>query len=149
MQNIIFASVTELARAIRSRQVSSVEVLKAHLDRIEALNPKLNAVVQLSAQAALKEASKADQALAQNEPKGSLCGVPMTIKDSFDTAGVVSTWGTQGRVNTIPDRDATVVARLKAAGAILMGKTNTPELTLSYETDNLIYGRTSLSLQLR
>jgi amidase len=143
MQNIIFASVTELARAIRSRQVSSVEAVKAHLDRIETLNPKLNAVVQLSAQAALKEASEADQALARNELKGPLCGVPMTIKDSFDTAGVVSTWGTQGRVNTIPDQDATVVARLKAAGAILMGKTNTPELTLSYETDNLIYGRTN------
>jgi amidase len=143
MQNIIFASVTELTQAIRSKQVSSVEVVKAHLDRIETLNPKLNAVVQLSAQAALKEASEADQALARNEPKGPLCGVPMTIKDSFDTAGVVSAWGTQGRVNTIPDQDATVVARLKAAGAILMGKTNTPELTLSYETDSLIYGRTN------
>jgi amidase len=67
----------------------------------------------------------------------------MTIKDSFDTAGVVSTWGTPGRVNTVPDRDATVVARLKAAGAILLGKTNTPEFTLSFETNNPIYGRTN------
>jgi amidase len=136
MKDLIFASVTELAQAIRSKKVSSVEVVQACLDHIEAISPKLNAVVQLTAQAALKQAGEADQALAQNGPKGPLHGVPMTIKDSFDTAGVVSTWGTPGRVNYIPDQDATVVARLKAAGAILIGKTNTPEFTLSFETDN-------------
>jgi amidase len=143
MTALIYASVTELAQAIQSKQVSSVEVVKAHLDRIEALNPKLNAVVELTAQAALEQAAQADQALAKDGPKGPLHGVPMTIKDSFDTAGVVSTWGTPGRANTIPDQDATVVARLKAAGAILVGKTNTPEFTLSYETDNPIHGRTN------
>lgn len=67
----------------------------------------------------------------------------MTIKDSFDTAGVVSTWGTVGRAGCVPEKDATIVSRLKAAGAILLGKTNTPELTLSYETDNRVYGRTN------
>jgi amidase len=143
MDELIFCSVTSLAQAIRSRQVSSLEVAKAYLDRIEAVNPRLNAVVQLTAEAALKEADQADRALAQEGPVGPLHGVPMTIKDSFDTAGVVSTWGTPGRAHYAPGQDATVVARLKAAGAILMGKTNTPEFTLSYETDNPIYGRTN------
>lgn len=143
MEDLIFASVTELAQAIRSKQVSSVEVVKAYLDRIEAVNPKLNAVVCLTADTALKQADEADRTLAQKRVIGPLHGVPMTIKDSFDTAGVVSTWGTPGRVEHIPSQDATVVARLKAAGAILIGKTNTPEFTLSFETDNPIYGCTN------
>ncbi|MEM7343096.1 MAG: amidase [Chloroflexota bacterium] len=143
MEELIFASVRELTQAIRAKQVSSVEVVKAYLDRIKALNPKLNAVVQLTADAALKQAGEADQLLAREGTTGPLHGIPMTIKDSFDTAGVVSTWGTPGRINYIPDQDAPVVARLKAAGAILIGKTNTPEFTLSYETDNPIYGRTN------
>src|SRR5262249_40683490 len=75
--------------------------------------------------------------------RGPLHGVPMTIKDSLDTAGVISTGGTKGRAALVPEQDATVVARLRAAGAILLGKTNTPELTLSGETDNLVYGRTN------
>ncbi|MEM7133879.1 MAG: amidase [Chloroflexota bacterium] len=143
MENLIFASVTAIAQAIRAKEVSSVEVVQAYLQRIEAVNPKLNAVVQLSAETALEQAHQADAALAQGEVAGPLHGVPMTIKDSFDTAGVVSTWGTPGRASTIPDQDATIVARLKTAGAILMGKTNTPEFTLSFETDNPVYGRTN------
>src|SRR5262249_47745658 len=75
--------------------------------------------------------------------KGPLHGVPMTIKDSFDTAGVISTAGTKGRANFVPTQDAIAVARLRRAGAILLGKTNTPELTLAFETNNLIYGRTN------
>jgi amidase len=89
------------------------------------------------------EALAADQALARGELRGPLHGVPITIKDSLDTAGVISTGGTQGRAAYKPQQDATVVARLRAAGAILLGKTNTPELTLSGETDNLVYGRTN------
>ena len=143
MDSIIYASVTELAQAIRDKRVSSVEVVEACLQRIDEVNPKLNAVVQLTAGSALEQARAADAALAHGEINGPLHGVPMTIKDSFDTAGVISTAGTLGRANFVPDQDATVVARVKAAGAILMGKTNTSELTLSFDPDNLVYGRTN------
>jgi amidase len=107
------------------------------------VNPSLNAVVQLRAEAAQAEAQAADAALARGQIMGPLHGVPMTIKDSLDTAGVITTGGTTGRASFVPVQDATVVARLRAAGAILLGKTNTPELTLAGETDNLIYGRTN------
>ncbi len=143
MENLIYASVTELARSIQAKEVSSVEVVNAYLERIEAVNPKLNAVVQLTADAALEQAREADTALARGELKGPLHGIPMTVKDSFDTAGLVSTWGTPGRARYVPGQDATVVTRLKAAGAILMGKTNTPEFTMAFETNNSIYGRTN------
>lgn len=138
-----FSSVTFLAEAISARKLSSVEVTSAFLERIDEVNPALNAVVQLAADRALDEAGAADRALTRGESHGALHGVPMTIKDSFDTAGVISTGGTKGRIAFVPERDATVVARLREAGAILLGKTNTPELTLSYDTNNLIYGRTN------
>ena len=137
------SSTGALAGAIREKRVSSEEVVKAHLARIEEVNPKLNAVVQLVTDRALAEAREADAALAKGELKGPLHGVPMTTKDSLDTAGVISTGGTTGRAGFVPKKDATVVARLREAGAILLGKTNTPELTLSFETNNLIYGLTN------
>lgn len=143
MDNLIYASVTDLASAIRNKEISSQEVVEAHLHRIEQVNGRLNAVVQLTAETAGEQARLADAALARGESLGPLHGVPMTIKDSFDTAGVISSWGTPGRAQTIPEKDATIVARLKHAGAILLGKTNTPEFTLGHETDNPIYGRTS------
>lgn len=142
MDNLLYQSTVALARAIQRKEISSQELVKAMIQRIEDVNPKLNAVVQLAADSALTEAHKADEALARGEIKGVLHGVPMTIKDSFDTTNVISTGGTLGRKDYIPTEDATVVARLKAAGAILLGKTNVPELTLSPETDNLIYGET-------
>ncbi|MGH7805429.1 MAG: amidase [Candidatus Binatia bacterium] len=131
------------ADAIRKKEISSSEAVEACLARIEDVNPKLNAMVHRCADRAREEAKAADAALARGEVRGPLHGVPMSIKDSFDTAGVPSTWATTGRKGTVPSRDATIVARLRAAGAILLGKTNTPELTLSFETDNLIFGRTS------
>lgn len=143
MDELIYASATTLAKAIRTKEVSSQEVVDACLARIEAVNPRLNAVVQVTADAARDQARAADAALARGEIRGPLHGVPMTIKDSLDTAGVISTGGTTGRRSYTPAQDATVVARMRAAGAILLGKTNTPELTLSIETDNLIYGRTN------
>ncbi len=143
MDELIYASAAALAQAIRAKEVSSEEVVNAYLQRIEAVNPQLNAVVQLTADAAQKQARVADAALAHGDIQGPLHGVPMTIKDSFDTADVISTGGTKGRASFIPTQDATVVARLRRAGAILLGKTNTPELTLAFETDNLIYGRTN------
>lgn len=141
MTDLIFSSATEIARRIREREVSSAEVVEACLRRIAQVNPALNAVVAL-AEDAHERAREADAALHAGELWGPLHGVPMTIKDSFDTAGVVSTWGTVGRRNFVPDTDATAVARMKAAGAILLGKTNTSEFTMSFYTNNRLFGPT-------
>ncbi len=143
MEKLIYASAKTLANAIRHREVSSEEVVKTYLERIEEVNPTLNAVVQITADMALAQARAADKRLHRGEIFGPLHGVPMTIKDSIETAGVICTGGTKGRENFIPKQDAPVVARLRSAGAILLGKTNLPELSLAYETDNLIYGRTN------
>ena len=140
---LLFSSATALARAIRTKEVSAVDVVEAHLRRIDEVNPKLNAVVKLSSERAMAEARDADAALARGESLGPLHGVPITIKDSHDTEGIVSTGGTLGRKDFVPDADATAVARMRAAGAIVLGKTNTPEFTLSFETDNLVYGQTN------
>jgi amidase len=96
MDNLTYASATALAKAIREKQVSSLEVVDAYLQRIEAVNPQLNAVVQLTAETARMQARDADAALARGDLKGPLHGVPLTIKDSFDTAGTISTAGTTG-----------------------------------------------------
>jgi amidase len=138
-------SATRLAAAIREREVSSVEVARACLDRIAEVNPRINAVVRLAPDA-LDLARHADEALAAlpaGASPGPLHGVPFTIKDSLDTAGLATTAGTIGWRDRVPERDATVVARLRAAGGILLGKTNTPEFTWSDETDNDVFGRTS------
>src|SRR4051812_31893932 len=115
-------SATRLAGAIRSRELSSVDVVMAHLERIESVNPRLNAVVQLSP-TALDDARLADAALARGEPTGALHGVPFTVKDWIETADLVCAAGSEARRDYVPKRDATVVARMRAAGAILLGKT--------------------------
>ena len=137
-----YLSTAQQAAMIRGGVLSSAELVGLYLDRIERFNPAINAVVAL-AEGALERAREADRALAEGGSVGALHGVPMTIKDCFDTAGTVSTWGTLGRRDFVPAADATVVARLKAAGAILLGKTNTPEFTLSFETHNRIHGFTN------
>ena len=137
-----YLSTSAQAAMIREGTLSSEELTSLYLERIERFNPKLNAVVAL-AEDALDRAREADAALAEGRPPGPLYGVPMTIKDCFDTAGTVSTWGTMGRKDFVPASDATVVARLKAAGAVLLGKTNTPEFTLSFETYNRVHGFTN------
>lgn len=142
---LIYLSAVQLAALIRAKKVSAVEAVKACLARIEAVNPKLNAVVTLCAERALLEAKEADAALAKGRVLGPLHGVPFTIKDSLETEGVLSTTGTLGRKNYVPGKDATVVARVRAAGAILLGKTNTPEFTLGggdRGTYNLVFGQT-------
>ena len=139
---IVDESVASLARRINAREISSYDVVSAFLTRISQVNLKLNAVVRLRAEQALEDAKACDQELANGQRRGALHGVPFTVKDSFDTAGVVSTAGTTGRANHIPERDASVVKRLRDAGGILLGKTNTPELTLSYQTANRVYGTT-------
>ena len=138
-----FWSATKLAKALREKEISAREVVEKHLARIEATSASINAVVQLATDRALAEANRADSLIIKGEPIGALHGVPITVKDSLDSAGVISTGGTMGRVGYIPEEDATVVARLRTAGAILLGKTNTPELTMSGETVNLIYGRSN------
>ena len=143
MSDIIYSSAKAIAAAIREKEVSAVEVAQAHLDRIGEVNDDLNAVVHLCGERALDEAREADAMLARGESKGPLHGVPMTLKDSLDTEGVVTTGGTTGRRDFVPEQDATVTARLRAAGAVLLGKTNTPELTMAGETDNLVFGRTN------
>ncbi len=137
-----FTSAKRIAALIASRRLSAVEAVQAYLKRIDAVNGQLNAVVYPIAERALQEARQADALLARGQRIGPLHGVPCTIKDSLATAGVRTTGGTLGRRNYVPDRDATAVARVRAAGAIVMGKTNTPELTLSGMTTNLIYGKT-------
>lgn len=136
------ASATRIAAAIAAGEVSSVEVVEACLRRIEAVNPRINAVVRLAADA-LDLAAAADRERALGRVHGPLHGVPCTLKDSLDTAGLVTTAGTIGWRDRVPTHDATVVARLREAGAIVLGKTNTPEFTWSDETDNDVYGRTA------
>ncbi len=143
MDELIYQSAKSIAQAIQDKKVSSVEAVEVHLRRIEEVNPRLNAVVQLCADRALSEAREADEAISRGETKGALHGVPITLKDSHNTEGVVTTGGTKGRTSFVPDKDSIVAARLRGAGAILLGKTNTPELTMSAETDNLIYGTTN------
>jgi amidase len=141
MNDLIYAPVAILAEAIRTGRFSATTLVDAHLRRIDAVNPQINAVVTLSKEARA-QAAAADAELARGHVRGPLHGVPMTIKDSLDSAGTVSTWGTPGRAGFVPAEDATVVARLRAAGAILLGKSNTPELTLSFDTVNPIHGQT-------
>jgi amidase len=149
LDELTFASATRLARAIFDREVSSEEVVLATIKRIEAVNPLINAVVQLRSDAALREARELDTALARGVVKGALHGLPVTIKDAFETEGMISTSGTKGRAMFMPAQDDQVVARLRAAGAIIIGKTNVPELSLAFESDNLIYGRTNNPYDLR
>ena len=142
---VLALSTVEVAKLLRDGSVTSVELVRKCYERIDAVNPIINAVVTQCRERALSEAAEADALLKAGKPKGPLHGVPFTVKDSFDTAGVVSTGGTLGRKDFVPGADATVVARARAAGAILLGKTNTPEFTLGgggNGTVNLVYGLT-------
>ena len=139
---IIRLSASLLGERIRNDELSSEAAVEAHLKQIARINPALNAVVFLDSEGALEAARAADKRLANGEKTGPLHGVPMTVKDSFDVAGMISAGGTMGRKNFVPKADATAVKRLRKAGAIILGKTNTPELTLSFSTDNDVYGLT-------
>jgi aspartyl-tRNA(Asn)/glutamyl-tRNA(Gln) amidotransferase subunit A len=140
--DLIRSDATELAELIRTRKVSSVEVVRAHLDRIEATDSKVNAIVTI-ADGALEAAKAADEKLASGAEVGPLHGVPFTAKDSFDTAGVLTQRGSPIFAGRIPDTDATAVARMKDAGGILLAKTNLPEFSYSVDSDNLLTGETN------
>jgi amidase len=133
MMDWIYASAAAMAAAIREKKISSHELVQACLEQIENVNPRLNAVVQVCAERALKEARDADQALGRGDVYGPLHGVPFTLKDAIETMGVICTGGTEGRAHHVPGEDAVVVKRLREAGAILLGKTNCPELGWAWE----------------
>ena len=143
MTEILDQSITAIAEAVREKRITAVELAEHTLARIDAVNADLNAVVSTNPELTLKYAAQADAEIADGKSVGPLHGVPMTIKDSLDTFDFVTTWGTQGRAAFRPGRDAAVVARLRRAGAILVGKTNTPEFTLAFQTDNNLFGPTN------
>jgi amidase len=135
-------SARELARLIRTRAVSPVEVLQAHLAIIDKLNPRLNAIVTLATEQALVAARSVEAAIMKGEPLGALHGLPIGVKDITLTAGIRTTFGSPLYKNHVPDIDAEVVHRLKAAGAIVLGKTNTPEFAAGANTVNAVFGAT-------
>jgi Asp-tRNA(Asn)/Glu-tRNA(Gln) amidotransferase A subunit family amidase len=132
-----------MAELIRNRRLSPVELVQAHLDRIERLNPGINAYVQVDGEGALAAAHRAEKAVAENKMLGPLHGVPVSIKSAIEVAGMRCEAGTRLRAGHVATRDAPLVSRLRNAGAIILGMTNTPELLMAWETDNLLYGRTS------
>lgn len=142
MNDLTAQSLETMARLIREREVSPVEIVEAHLERIAELNPALNAVVTLAPDA-LERAKEAEAAVVRGDQVGSLHGVPVTIKDTIETAGLRSTSGSVVRQDYVPQTDAPAVARLKAAGAIVLGKTNAAEMAMDYTADNLVFGRTN------
>ena len=141
---LVSKGVIEMAALVRSGKVSPVDLLEAHLAQIEICNPKINAFVSIDQEAALAAAKRAEQVQVQNESElGALHGVPVSIKSSIEVAGLRCESGTRLREGHVPEADAALVSRLRAAGAIVLGTTNVPELLQAVETDNLLYGRTS------
>jgi len=138
-----FSSAAELAAALRARRISARELVELHLARIARHNPSLNAICTLDEAGARRRAREADAALARGELWGPLHGVPMTIKDALETAGLRTTGGHPPLKDYVPAHDAPAVARLRAAGAILLGKSNVPPLSADYRADNPIFGRTN------
>lgn len=140
--DIVFRDATELTASIREGKLTSIQVLEAFLGRIERHNGKINAVVTLDAEGAARAAADADREISTGIIRGPLHGLPVTVKDSFETAGMRTTSGVRAR-DHVPSRDSTVAARLKAAGAIILGKTNLPELLSGCHCCNPIFGRTN------
>ena len=139
---IYYQDATALAQMIRNREVSPVEVMKAHLDRIEALNPDINAIVTI-ADHAMQAAKDAEAAVLRGDDLGPLHGVPFTVKDSIDTANVLTQRGSPIFTGRLPEKDATSVARMKQSGGILIAKTNLPEFSYGVVSDNLLSGRSN------
>ena len=138
---LIFESATRMAELVRSGQVSPVELVDAHLARIRDVNQELRAFATVLNEEAQREARQAESAVRRHYKLGPLHGVPVTVKDCIETAGIPTQSGCRLRTGFLPERDALVVARLRASGAILLGKTNVPDLLVAYETDNLLTGR--------
>ena len=143
MNELTYLPAVTMAEFIRARKISPVELMEAHLARIAELNPKLNAYVQVDPDAALLQARAAEEAVLRGQELGPLHGVPVSIKSSIEVAGFRCEAGTKLRAGIVAVHDAPLVTRLRNAGAIILGLTNTPELLMAWETDNLLYGRTN------
>ena len=141
-RDLCFTPATELIRLYRARRVSPLEVMEAVLARIDAVNPHVNAYVTLARESALAEARKATAGLRRRGARGPLHGVPVSIKDLTATKGIRTTWGSKIYERHVPAEDSLSVARLKAAGAIVVGKTNTPEFGAGGNTFNAVFGVT-------
>jgi Asp-tRNA(Asn)/Glu-tRNA(Gln) amidotransferase A subunit family amidase len=138
-----YGTIAEITQEIRSKNVSPVEIVEFHLKRIEMLQPKLNAFVHLDPDGARQQARAAENSVLRGAQLGRLHGVPLSIKSCIDVAGWPCAAGSLLRKDYVPEEDAPLVSRLKAAGAILLGNTNTPEFLMAYETDNRLTGKTS------
>jgi Asp-tRNA(Asn)/Glu-tRNA(Gln) amidotransferase A subunit family amidase len=143
MSGLTFLPAVAMAEQIRTKKLSPVELVEAHLAQIEKLNPRLNAFVQVDAERARRAAHDAERAVIQKKKLGPLHGVPISIKSSLEVEGMRCEAGTRLRAGLVATQDAPLVTRLKNAGAIVLGVTNTPELLMAWETDNLLYGRTN------
>jgi Asp-tRNA(Asn)/Glu-tRNA(Gln) amidotransferase A subunit family amidase len=143
MSELSFLPAVSMAEQIREKKVSPLELVEAHLARIESLNPKLNAFVQVDAGNAREQARMAEDAVMHHKKLGPLHGVPVSIKSSIEVSGSRHEAGTKLRAGSIAKKDAVLVSRLRDAGAIILGTTNTPELLMAWETDNLLHGRTN------
>jgi len=139
---VCFMSAVEMARLIRSKKLSAREALAAHLTQIERVNPKVNAIVTLVPEMAAAAAAKADEMQAHGETLGVLHGLPVAHKDLFDTRGILTTFGSRLYKDNIPTEDDIVVERMRRAGAITIGKTNTPEFGSGSQTFNAVFGAT-------
>lgn len=143
MADVAFSSAADLVRKLRSREVGSRELLEHYLERIDRLNGRVNAIVALDVERARRDAAAADAARSRGESLGPLHGLPMTVKDTFETAGLRTTAGAPELAEHVPAVDAEAVARLRAAGAVVMGKTNVPLYAGDVQTYNAVYGATS------
>jgi amidase len=142
MKTLHYGTVAEIAEGVRAKKLSPVEIVAEHLQRIDEVNPKLNVFVHRDAEGARAQARRAEDAIRQGAELGSLHGVPITLKSCIDVAGWPCPAGSLLRKEYVAATDAVLVARLRAAGAILLGNTNTPEFLMAYETDNLVTGKT-------
>src|SRR6202158_3239425 len=143
MSDLTFLSAVVMAEHIRKKKISPLELAEAHLTKIERLSPQLNAFVHVDGERGRREARNAEAAVLSGKDLGPLHGVPISIKSSLDVAGLRCEAGTRPRAGYGAAEDAPLVARLRNAGAIVLGVTNTPELLMAWETDNLLYGRTN------
>jgi amidase len=141
--SLVYAPALKVAKAIAEGSITSIEITKEILRRAEAYNPRLNAIVTLLAEEALADAKKADQVIKKGGAVGSLHGVPVTIKDCFEVKGVRTTAGSIALADYVPKRDAAVVGRMRAAGAIIIGHTNVPELAADWQSYNAVFGTTN------
>jgi Asp-tRNA(Asn)/Glu-tRNA(Gln) amidotransferase A subunit family amidase len=142
MNELTFLPAVSMAEKIRKKRISPVELVDAHLAQIEKLNPKFNAFVQVDAERARRAARDAEIAVMEEKTLGPLHGVPLSLKSSLEVAGMRCEAGTRLRAGLVATQDAPLVARLKHAGAIVLGMTNAPVFLMAWETDNLLYGRT-------